>query len=134
MIAQAEVPVEIATVLAALAGLIVAVGPIALLVTKAVDFVRNFDATDSWPKDAWIGIAMLLGVIIALLFDLNYVEGIADLVPALADSSVLDGVFGTIVTGLTIGAAASGWHERLDLYSSQAKEARAVSGTSTGTK
>jgi hypothetical protein len=128
MLAQAEVPVEIGTALAALAGLVVAVGPIAILVTKAVDFVRNFDATDDWPKDAWIGLAMVIGVLIAVLFELNYIEGIADLVPALADSSVLDGMLGTIVTGLTIGAAASGWHEKFDLTSSKAKEARADAG------
>lgn len=102
---------------------LVAVGPVSIGVTKAVDFVRSFDKDDSWPKGLWIALAMVFGVVLALLSGANFVNLIEGLRPEV--TSRLDGTLGEILTGIAIGGVASFWHEHMDKTSAQAKEAQA---------
>ena len=92
----------------------------ALLITKIVDFVRNAFAGGEGsqpPKWLWNLLALVLGVVVALVFDLNIFAEITDSSgPAWA---------GQVVTGLGMGATGSGWHEVLDALSGTAKSARA---------
>lgn len=98
-----------------------AVGPVAILVTKLVDFVRSFDANDTWPKGLWIALAMIFGVAIALLTGVNFVGLVTGLRPEVIEK--LTGTTGEVLTGLAIGGTASFWHEQMDKTSSLAKGA-----------
>jgi hypothetical protein len=100
---------------------LVAVGPVAIAITKLVDFVRSFDKGDTWPKGLWIALALVLGVAMALLTGSNFADLIGGLRPEVADA--LGGTTGEILTGLAVGATASFWHEHLDKTSSEATAA-----------
>lgn len=100
---------------------LIAVGPVALGITKLVDFVRNFDNGDTWPKYLWILLAMVLGVATALLTGSNFADLITGLRPEVA--AKLTGTVGEVITGLAIGGTASYWHEHLDKNSMLAKQA-----------
>jgi hypothetical protein len=108
-----------------LAAFLIAVGPLALLITKTVDTVRNI-LPQSLPKVVWNLLAFGFGVGYCLLFAINlagliaFQEGV---------SNKLTGTWGQVVTGLAIGATASFWHEHLDATSQKAK-ALAASGSS----
>jgi hypothetical protein len=99
---------------AALAAFLIAVGPAAIVVTKAVDTVRNgVDANDSLPKVTWNILAFVFGVVLALAFQFNMIQPVLDAIPALKTGAEhLTGVWGQVLTGLGIGAVASGWHEK----------------------
>lgn len=82
-------------------------------VTKFVDFIRNLlDKSGRAPGWVWNVVAGAAGCAIAYQGGLN-------LLPAQQ--------YGQILTGLAIGAGASGFHEIFDLFSSKAKEAKSVS-------
>lgn len=84
------------------------IGPVAIVVTKVVDTVRNLiDDDDSLPKALWNVLAFGLGVGYALLWQVNF----TDVVNGLPSSIDFTGLVGQIATGLGIGAVASGWHE-----------------------
>lgn len=100
---------------------LIAVGPVAIGITKLVDVVRSFDKGDTWPKGLWIACAMVLGVGAALLTGSNFADLIVGLRPEVAGQ--LTGTAGEILTGIAIGATASAWHEGLDLASSKASAA-----------
>ena len=115
-------------VFAALTAFAVAALPLAVGVTKAVDFARNLlDKDDSYPKVIWQASALGFGLLVCLGWGFNVFAALADSVPALATSSALDGVWGDVLTGITIGAMASFWHEKLDEWSSSAKASRTPS-------
>lgn len=119
--------------LKALIVFIAAVGPMAIFVTKATDFVRNVaDKSDTAPKWVWNAVPFALGVGVALLWQFNFIVPVIEAVPALAKGSTrLVGVWGQLLTGLGIGAVASGWHEKFDALSSQAKVDRAATPSGT---
>lgn len=78
----------------------------AATVTKVVDFVRNaIDPNGTAPKWLWNLVAFGAGVVIA------YVGNLA----------IYAGDFDKLVTGLAIGASASGFHEVFDFFSHKAK-------------
>lgn len=94
---------------------LVAIGPLAIMITKGVDFVRSFDKGDTIWKGAWIALAMVLGVGYALLTKSNYTNLIDN--PTVMN---LTGTAGQVVTGLGIGAMASFWHEPLSGWGNKA--------------
>lgn len=87
----------------------------AAAVTKLVDFVRGFDAEDSWPKVLWIALSMALGIIGAFMFNIAPPD-----LPATLRFEV-SGVGLQVATGLVVGGLASGVHELFDFLSSAAK-------------
>jgi hypothetical protein len=89
------------------------------IVTKLVDLVRTaFDKNDAVPKWIWIVLALVFGVGIALLYDLDYTEAIQGLPDKFATASE---TWSEVLTGLGIGALASGFHELFDALSGIAK-------------
>lgn len=116
---------DTADVLAAFVALGVAIGPISILVTKMVDFARNLlDASATYPKAVWNAAAFVIGVVVCVGWGYNVFAPFVDLVPALRDSTALDGLAGQVLTGLATGAMAGGWHER---FAKNAAIARAQS-------
>jgi hypothetical protein len=100
-----------------------AVGPVAIFITKAVDAVRSFDHGDTWPKGLWIALALVFGVVVALLTGVNFVGLVEGVRPEVAER--LTGTVGEVLTGLAIGGTASFWHEQMDKTSSLADAASA---------
>ena len=97
---------------------LVAIGPVAIFVTKAVDFIRSFDKGDTWPKALWIVSALAIGVVTALITGENFVGLIVGLKPEVVER--LQGVTGEVLTGLAIGGMASFWHEPLSGWGNKA--------------
>lgn len=101
---------------------VVAVATIfAMVVTKIVDLIRN--VVDSFvdrflPKATWNVVALGLGVAMALAWRVNMLDNYSD------PNSVVQGMFGQILTGLAIGGVSSGYHELFDVFSSAAKRAK----------
>jgi len=113
-------------VLGVFTAFLAAVVPLALLVTKGVDFLRNLlDKGDTWPKWVWNLVAFGLGILMCVGWEFNLISAIASSIPALADNTALNGFWGQVVTGMAVGATAGFWHEKLDEMSSNAKAARA---------
>lgn len=111
-------------VFALLTAAAVAFGPLAVADTKLVDALRNvLDKDDTWPKVTWQVAAFAIGLAVCLLWQFNVVGALVKQVPALAGVD-LDGTAGQVLTGLGVGGFASYWHERMDLASSRAKQAR----------
>jgi hypothetical protein len=110
-----------------LVAFLVAAIPLALLVTKVVDFVRNLlgDAQANVPKWVWNLLAFVVGVIVALGFEVNLIAPIASAIPALKDWAP-DSTLAEIGSGLAIGSMAGLWHEKLDEWSSIAKANKPV--------
>lgn len=109
-------------VIGALTGLLAAAVPLAVGVTKGVDLTRNLvDPSDRLPKATWNIAAFAFGILLAIGWQFNIAGGLADVVPALANSTRLDGVAGQLLTGVAIGAMSSFWHEKLDQWSSSTK-------------
>lgn len=110
-----------------LAAFLIAVGPLAILVTKTVDTIRNL-TPDTVPKVVWNFAAFVVGLAYCLLFGVNLAATIA-FRPEVMEK--LEGTWGEVLTGLAVGAVAGFWHEHMDKTSAQAKEAKAVVPTST---
>lgn len=100
-------------------GTLTAVAGVGLILTKLVDTLRNmFDGPDAWPKWVWNLLSLGLGVGAALVWGLDATNlGVAD--------NDLQAWAGQVLTGLGIGATASGWHEVLDNISAGATAKRA---------
>jgi len=101
-----------------LVAFLVAAGPLAILVTKSVDFLRNaFDKEDKY-KGSWVWnvAAFAIGAGYCLGFAVNLAATIA-LRPELATR--LTGVWGEVLTGLAVGAVASFWHEQMSAASAK---------------
>lgn len=105
-----------------LTAFLIAAIPLAVTVTKLVDFVRNLlgESQKNVPKWVWNILALGLGVIVALAFEINLLAPVAAAIPALKDWAP-DSTMAEIITGLSIGAMAGLWHERMDEWSSRAK-------------
>lgn len=112
-------------------GFLIALGALPIIVTKVTDMIRNAldtkrpDGTSRFPKVTWNVVPFLVGVAITLVYQLDYHDLIQGLPPGLQH---LTGVGGQIITGLGLGAVASGWHELFDSLSSFAKAKRAQAG------
>lgn len=105
---------------------LIAALPLAVLITKATDLVRNLlDKGDTLPKGLWNVVPFVLGAGLCLGWQLNLATTLAHSIPALAKDTHLDGVWGQLLTGLAIGAMAGFWHEKLDSWSGLAKARRA---------
>jgi hypothetical protein len=105
-----------------LVAFLVAALPLAVTVTKVVDFVRNLmgKSEANVPKWVWNLLAMVLGVIVALGFEINLIAPVAAAIPALKDWSP-DSTMAEILSGLAIGSMAGFWHEKMDEWSAIAK-------------
>lgn len=93
---------------------LVAVGPIAIGITKLVDLTRNtLDKNDdpAW-KWLWNVEAFALGILYALVTGSNFVALINGLSPELSER--LGGFPGQVLTGIALGGVASFWHEQMD--------------------
>lgn len=112
---------EVGPAIAWIGALAVAFGPGAMGITKLVDFVRDFDKGDTWPKFVWIALAFVIALVICLGFQVNIIGGFFKELPAFQGGTQLDGVAGQILTAVGLAGAASYWHERMDLASSAAK-------------
>jgi len=111
---------------------VIAVLPLAVGVTKAVDLIRNVaDKDDSWPKLSWNAASFVLGVGLCVGWQFNFMAPLAAAIPALKGSSALSGVSGQLLTGIAVGAMASFWHEKLDAWSSAASASKATVPTGT---
>jgi hypothetical protein len=115
---------------AAFTAFLIAALPFSVGVTKIVDTVRNLlgAAETSVPKWVWNVLALVVGVVFALAFEINLLAPIAAAIPALKDWSP-DSTMAEILTGLSIGAMAGFWHEKMDEWSSRAKAAAPPVGT-----
>jgi hypothetical protein len=94
-----------------------------LIVTKVTDFVRNaVDPGGTFPRFTWNLVPFALGVVIAVVYELQYSDLIPNLPPRLIG---LSGFWNEFITGLGIAAVSSAWHELLDALSGVAKRQRA---------
>jgi hypothetical protein len=105
-----------------LTAFLVAALPLGVTVTKVVDFVRNLlgAAEPNVPKWVWSLLALVVGVVIALGFEINLIAPIAAAIPGLKDWTP-SSTAAEIITGLAIGAMGSFWHEKLSAWSAQSK-------------
>jgi hypothetical protein len=109
---------------------LVAAVPLALLVTKAVDTVRNLiDRADTMPKVVWNVLAFAFGAGLCLGWQYNLVGTLSHAVPALTNSTRFDGIAGQLLTGLAVGAMASFWHEKLSAWSAESADVVVVDDT-----
>jgi hypothetical protein len=108
-------------VFGAFTAFLVAALPLAVLVTKAVDTVRNLVGSVTVPKWVWNVLALGLGVLLCLGWGFNLFDALTKAIPALAESDALSGTLGSVLTGLAVGAMAGFWHEKMDEWSSIAK-------------
>ena len=115
---------------AAFTAFLIAALPLAVGVTKIVDTVRNLfgDAQARVPKVAWNILALVVGVLFALGFELNLFDALAAAIPAIK-GDIAAGTAGQVLTGLSIGAMAGFWHEKMDEWSSTAKAEAPPTGT-----
>jgi hypothetical protein len=93
----------------------------AIVVTKTVDLIRNIVGSfveGVVPKATWNVAALGLGVAMALTWHVNLLDNYSD------PNSVVQGMFGQVLTGLAIGGVSSGYHELFDALSSAAKRAK----------
>jgi hypothetical protein len=115
---------------AAFTAFLIAALPFSVGVAKIVDTVRNAlgSAEAKVPKVVWNLLALVVGIIFALAFEINLIAPIAAAIPALKDWSP-DSTVAEIATGLSLGAMAGFWHEKMDEWSSRAKAASPPVGT-----
>jgi hypothetical protein len=93
----------------------------AMVVTKTVDLIRNLVAEaveDFMPKATWNFVSLGLGVAMALAWRINILDNYS------SKNSVVQGLFGQVLTGFAIGGSSSGYHELFDVLSSAAKRAK----------
>lgn len=107
-----------------LTAFLIAALPLAVTVTKVVDTIRNLLGAGEAkvPKVVWNIVALGIGVLIALGFEVNLFAPIAAAIPALKDWTPNE-TLAEILTGLSLGAMAGFWHEKMDEWSSRAKAA-----------
>jgi hypothetical protein len=105
-----------------LTAFLVAALPLGVTVTKVVDFVRNLlgAAEKNVPKWVWSLLALVVGVAIALGWEINLLAPVAAAIPVLKDWSP-SSTMAEIISGLAIGAMGSFWHEKLSAWSAQSK-------------
>lgn len=106
--------------------------PLAVLVTKATDLIRNLvgdNGANTSLRWVWNVVPLALGVGLCLGWGYNVAAALAHTIPALAENSRLDGVLGQVLTGLAIGGMAGFWHEKLDQWSSAAKVNKTAAGS-----
>lgn len=112
-------------VFALLAGVVIIFGPLAVGLTKLVDMVRNMvDPTGvrfAGARWVWNVLALVLGLVVALVFEMNVMAQVLDLIPQFSDSTALDGVVGQVLTGVGMAGMASYHHETMDRKSAEAK-------------
>lgn len=90
-----------------------------VVVTKTVDVLRNtFDPNGKLPKWLWNLSAFGLGIAMALIWEINMLDNWSD------KDSMVQGITGQILTGISIGGVSSGYHELFDVLSSTAKRAK----------
>ena len=90
-----------------------------MVVTKTVDLIRNaFDKHDTLPKWTWNVVAFGLGIAMALVWQINMLDNYSE------EGSIVQGVFGRVLTGIALGGVSSGYHELFDVLSSSAKRAK----------
>jgi hypothetical protein len=99
---------------------LIAALPLAVTVTKVVDTIRNLlgTAQANVPKVVWNLVALAVGVLIALGFEINLIAPVAAAIPGLKDWSP-SSTMAEIISGLAIGAMGSFWHEKLAAWSAQ---------------
>lgn len=90
----------------------------AVIVTKTVDLIRNLFDNPELPKWLWNIAALGLGIAMALAWQINMLDNYSD------ENSIVQGVFGRVLTGIAIGGTSSGYHELFDVFSSTAKRAK----------
>jgi hypothetical protein len=93
----------------------------AMVVTKTVDLIRNIVGATVQaylPKATWNIAALGLGVAMAVAWRVNILDNYSD------RNSVVQGLFGQVLTGFAIGGSSSGYHELFDVLSSAAKRAK----------
>jgi hypothetical protein len=79
---------------------------LALVCEKTVSFIRNaVDSGGKFPTYVWNLLAMVVGVAMAIGWELNLAPAVLALIPHFATSSALDGTAGQILSGLAIGGA-----------------------------
>lgn len=101
-------------------GAVAAVATVGLILTKIVDMLRNMiDADGTKPKWLWNVISLALGVGAAFIWGLD--------ATGLATDTEIQAWAGQLLTGLALGATASGWHEVLDNISAGATAKRTAS-------
>jgi hypothetical protein len=94
---------------------------LAILITKVVDLIRNVVGDflgGVLPKATWNLAALGLGVAVAVAWRINILDNYSD------PTSVVQGYFGQVLTGLVIGGVSSGYHELFDALSGAAKRAK----------
>lgn len=112
---------QLAQVFALIAGVVVIFGPLAIGLTKLVDTVRWWDTDDSVPKIMWILLAWVLALVVCLVFELNVMAQVLALIPRFSGSTLLNGVWGEVITAAGMAGMASYQHERMDRNSAEAK-------------
>jgi hypothetical protein len=86
---------------------IASLGALALVDEKVVSFIRNaVDSAGRFPTYVWNLLAMVVGVAMALGWQLNLAPAVLALIPRFVSSSALSGTSGQILSGLAIGGAA----------------------------
>ena len=103
------------------AEIVLALTAFSMLITKVVDLFRNVVGPTIGPyvsKWTWNAAPLGLGIAMAIAWRVNVLDNYSD------PTSVVQGVFGQVLTGLAMGGTSSGYHELFDLLSSTAKRAR----------
>lgn len=105
-----------------LTAFLIAALPLGVTVTKVVDFVRNLlgAGEKNVPKWVWNLLALVVGVAIALGFEVNLIAPVTAAIPGLKDWNP-SSTAAMILSGLAIGAMGSFWHEKLSAWSAQSK-------------
>lgn len=92
--------------------------PMAVLVTKGVDLIRNlFDPKVKAPSWTWNIVAFGIGAGMCIGWQVNPVGSLAHAIPALANGTRFNGVAGQVLSGLAVGAMGGLWHEKLSAWS-----------------
>jgi len=102
---------------------LVAIGPLAILVERAVTAFRLMVGTDRYMKANWIWIVLpfIVGIGLCLGWEFNLAATLAKSIPAMANTTRFDGTAGEILTGLAVGAVAGPWHEKIQELNTRSK-------------
>ena len=119
---------QLAPVFGLIAGIVVAFGPLAIGLTKLVDGIRSIvdrSPETPWPDWVWILVAMVIAIASAIGFEINVADALIKTVPAFDQTTVLEGTWGQVVTGIGMAGMASYWHTNMKLKSSRSAESKA---------